>query len=199
MNAADASPDASWVSVETPLDIDAMRDFCGDLERLYRINPYLEIQTWQPIAAGGFRVAWRNLSNNQSAALELRLESESQDAFLIRYSQGIKGHTRFTLQARDSGSLLVIRDDYSGLPQAERASRVAEADRSLPAWGWALHGYLRNQVRWGGIPLWRWYMRRIWLPLRPGARRIMNLIVWATIAEFLLFLFVMLIYWIEFT
>lgn len=183
--------------IDTPLGLEQLRLFCADVERLYRLNPYLEIQAWQALAAGGFSVAWRNLSNDCTAALELRREPESENAFSIVYSQGIKRSTRFLLQPAPDGSRLVITDDYASLPEAERLSRIAEVDKSLAAWGWALHAHLRREHRWGSNPLWRWGMRRFWLPMRPAARRIAMLIVLVTLAEFAFFLLVALIWWIE--
>jgi hypothetical protein len=40
-------------------------------------------------------------------------------------------------------------------------------------------------------------MQRLWLPMRPGARRIVVLIVLASVAEFAFFLLVALIWWLE--
>jgi hypothetical protein len=195
--AATTPQDASWVVIDTPLSLADLRRFCGDIERLYRINPYLEIQTWQPLAAGGFRVSWRNLSNDEAATLELHREPESENAFSVAYSQGIKRRTQFLLEPAQVGSRLVVTDDYANLPEELRASRMAEVDKSLTAWGWALHAYLRSEHRWGANPLWRWTMQRFWLPMRPSARRIAKFIVLASIAEFAFFLLVALIWWIE--
>jgi hypothetical protein len=185
------------VVIDTPLGLAELRLFCDDIERLYRINPYLEIQAWQPLAAGAFRVSWRNLSNGQAATLELRREPESENAFSVAYSQGIKRRTRFLLESGPSGSRLVVTDDYASLPEEDRVSRITEVDKSLTAWGWALHAYLRREHRWGSNPLWRWTMQRFWLPMRPAARRITTLIVLASLAEFAFFLLVAVIWWIE--
>jgi hypothetical protein len=35
-----------WVVIDTPLAPQALAVFCRDLERLYRINPYLEFHAW---------------------------------------------------------------------------------------------------------------------------------------------------------
>jgi hypothetical protein len=195
--AAAAAQDASWVVIDAPFGLAQLRLFCDDIERLYRINPYLEIQAWQPLAAGRFRVSWRNLSNDQAATLELLREAESENAFSIVYSHGIKRRTRFSLEAASGGSRLVLTDDYASLAVEDRVSRLAEVDKSLTAWGWALHAYLRREHRWGSSPLWRWTMQRLWLPMRPAARRITVLIVLASLAEFAFFLLVALIWWIE--
>lgn len=199
MNAPPAGQgeDRSWVSVDTPLGLPALRAFCADVERLYRINPYLDIRTWEPLAGGSYRVAWRNLSNGLTQALELRCERESADVFSVAYSEGIRRRTRFALEGAPAGSRLVVTDDYTLLPEEERSRRVGEVDRSLTAWGWALHAYLRREHRYGGNPLWRWALRRIWLPMSPSARRITAILVLVAAAEFVLTVVVALVYWIE--
>jgi hypothetical protein len=189
--------DAAWVTVDSPLPVETLREFCRDVERLYRINPCLEIASWRPIADAAFHAVWRNTSNQQDATFDLRIERESADAFEVAYSQGLKRGTRFALSPAAGGSRLTITDDYSGVPEEERARRMAEVDRSLAAWGWALQAYLRRERRWGRNPVYRGYMRRIWLPMKPGARRITTLLVLVTAAEFLIVLFVGLIWWIE--
>lgn len=194
---APTGEDRSWVTIETPLGVPALREFCSDVERLYRINPYLEIQSWQPLAADRVRVRWRNLSNALAQTLDLSCERESSDAFSVVYSQGIKRRTRFAVECAPGGSRLTVTDDYASLPEGERLRRVAEVDRSLSAWGWALHTYLRRERRWGGNALWRWAMRRVWLPMRPGARRITTGIVLVSAVELVLTLVVALIYWVE--
>jgi hypothetical protein len=195
---ADTPRDASWVIVDTPLSLPALREFCSDVERLLRINPYLEFQHWQRTGADGIHASFRNLSNQQMVALDLRVERESDDAFALVYREGIKIRTCFVLEPAGAGSRLTITDDYAGLPPAERAKRLHEVDRSLTAWGWALHEYLRRERRWGRYAPWRWYMRRLWLPMTPRARRITYMLVVLTAAELALVLLVATIYWIEF-
>lgn len=189
--------DASWVIVDTPLSLPALREFCADIERLFRINPYLEFQRWQRSGADSIHAGFRNLSNQQMVELDLRIERESEDAFALIYRAGIKTRTRFVLEAAGAGSRLTITDDYAGMPPAEREQRLHEVDKSLTAWGWALHEYLRREQRWGRYALWRWYMRRWWLPMTPGARRITYMLVLVTAAEFVFVLLVATIYWIE--
>jgi hypothetical protein len=192
-----APADAAWVIVDSPLPIETLREFCRDVERLYRINPSLEITAWRPVADDTFHAAWRNTSNQQDAVFDLRIERGSADAFEVAYSQGLKRCTRFALSPAVSGSRLTITDDYGGVPEEERARRVVEVDQSLVAWGWALHAYLRRERRWGRNAVYRWTMRRVWLPMKPSARRITTLLVVVTAAEFLIVLFVGLIWWIE--
>ena len=199
MNAthADMPRDASWVIVDTPLSLPALREFCVDIERLFRINPYLEFERWQRTSADGIRASFRNLSNQQTLALELRIERESDNAFALTYHSGIKARTRFVLEPAGAGSRLTITDDYAGLPPAEREQHLHEVDHSLTAWGWALHEYLRREQRWGRYAPWRWYMRRLWLPMTPRARRITYMLALLSAAELVLVLLVATIYWIE--
>lgn len=191
--------DAAWVAVETPLALPALRDFCADVERLFRINPYLEFQAWRRSGADSCHARFRNLSNQQDVVLDMRIERASPDAFSVVYADGIKARTRFVLEATAAGSRLTITDEYSRLPDAERAQRIAEVDKSLNAWGWALHEYLRHERRWGGFPPWRWYMRRLWLPMTPRSRRITYMLVLLSAAELVLVLLGAMIYWIEFS
>jgi hypothetical protein len=194
---ADIARDASWVVVDTQLSLPALREFCADIERLLRINPYLEFQRLQRTGADRIHASFRNLSNHQMLALDLRIERESDDAFALVYCAGIKARTRFVLEPSGAGSRLTITDDYAGLPLEERKQRLHEVDKSLTAWGWALHEYLRREQRWGRYASWRWYMRRLWLPMTPRARRITYMLMLLTAAELVLILLVATIYWIE--
>ena len=65
------------------------------------------------------------------------------------------------------------------------------------AWGQAIFDYLRRHQRWAWIAPWRWYMRRVWVPMKPSARRIVWLLILITMVEFLFFVFVALIWWLE--
>ena len=190
--------DASWVVVDTPLDRAALGAFCGDIERLFRINPYLEIEAWRHNGDDRHYVKFRNLSNGQTVELELRIERDSPNQFSVAYDRGIKARTCFTMEETAGGNRLTITDDYSRLADAERAQHLDEVDKSLNAWGWALHEYLRQERRWGRYSAWRWYMRRCWLPMTPRSRRITYMLVVLTVAELALILLGALIYWIEF-
>jgi hypothetical protein len=193
MTGADAAQDAAWVAIETPLAASRLAEFCGDIERLYRINPYLEVRYWRAHADGA-RVAYRNLSNNRDYELTLKLIRATDRAFAVHYDQGIKHATRFTIEPAENGSRLLITDDYSG---AGLNPDLGEVDRSLHAWGMALRDYLRREARWGRLAPWRWYMRRVWVPMKPSARRIAYILLIVTLAEVALFALVMAIYWTE--
>jgi len=185
--------DAAWVVIETPLSPGDLAAFCSDLERLYRINPYLEFGRWRGTAPGAFAVAFRNLSNQREFELLLALERTSASDFTVRYDRGVKRSTRFEIEPAATGSRLRITDEYHGTAAAD----TGEVDKSLRAWGVALRDYLLREQRWGRCAPWRWYMRRVWVPMKPSARRITFIILMVTLAEIALIALVFAIYWIE--
>lgn len=186
--------DAAWVVIETPLLPGDLAAFCRDIERLYRINPCLEFRHWRCIAPGAFAVAFRNLSNQRELALQLTLEAAAKGDFRVRYERGIKRSTRFVIEPIAAGSRLKITDEYDAAPGAD----IGEVDRSLHAWGVALKEYLQREQRWAWCAPWRWYMQRVWVPMKPSARRITFMILLVTLAEIALIALVMAIYWIEY-
>lgn len=188
--------DEAWVAIDAPLSAAELARFCLDLERLYRINPYLEFRAWRNGAGttDAVDVAYRNLSNNRDFEGRFTLHRTSEFDFSVRYDSGIKRQTRFTIAPLASGSQLVITDDYSG---AGTGADLSEVDRSLHAWGTALREYLAREARWGHIRPWRWYMRRVWVPMKPSARRITYILIVITLAEVALAGLVMAVYWAE--
>jgi hypothetical protein len=189
-----APANAAWVVIETPLAPGNLAAFCSDLERLYRINPYLEFRYWRGTAPRAFAVAFRNLSNQREFELQLALERASESDFTVHYDRGIKRSTRFEIESAATASRLKITDAYNDAD----AANTAEVDRSLHAWGVALKEYLLREQRWGWCGPWRWYMRRAWVPMKPSARRITFMILVVTLAEIALIALVLAIYWIEY-
>lgn len=107
---------------------------------------------------------------------------------LLDYDEGIKAFTRFLVEPDGEGTRLWIVEDYGRLSEEERRARMDEVDRSLTRWGQDLYRYLRSWSRWSHFASWRWYMERVWRPMKPLARRIVRLLIWATVAELLFFL-----------
>jgi hypothetical protein len=196
MSLTTSAVDAAWVAIDTPLTPQTLADFCQDLERLYRINPYLEFRAWRSGENGQIQVAFRNLSSQHDFDLRLHIERESAFDFTVRYDQGAKRSTRFQIEAAPGGSRLRITDDYTP-PASGVPADPDEADKSLHAWGVALHSYLQRESRWGKLGIWRWYMRHVWIPMKPAARRITFIILMVMLAEIVLFALVMAIYWAE--
>jgi hypothetical protein len=198
MNDADSPPaDAAWVTIDTPLEPDALAEFCRDVERLYRINPYLEFRFWRAAGPGRVAATFRNLSIKRDFELQLMVERASARAFTVHYDRGIRRSTHFEIEPAPGGSRLTITDDYIGAATQSPVD-TTEVDKSLHAWGTALHDYLRREARWGKYAPWRWYMRRVWTPMKPSARRITFILIVVTLVELALFGLVMAIYWIEY-
>lgn len=194
-DAVTAPVDAAWVVIDTPLEAGRLAEFCADIERLYRINPYLEFRYWRSGDAGKHEAAFRNLSNHRDFELALAVESAASREFAVRYGRGVKRSTHFRIEPRGSGSRLTITDEYdASTPDAD----LKEVDKSLHAWGSALQDYLRRHARWGHRSWWRWYMRRVWIPMRPSARRIVYILWVLTVFEVALIALGIGIYWIEY-
>ena len=189
---APPGPDAAWVVLETPLAPADLAAFCGDLERLYRINPFLEFASWETGAPDRFRAEVLNHSNGQRTVMAATVSRTSDRALRVDYLEGIKKNTCFEVQPTPDGSRLTITDEYSS-----RGAQDAEVDRSLHAWGVALKTYLERDRRWGWFPLYRRCMRRLWLPLKPAARRITFLVLVIGLADIVLVALGLAIYWIE--
>lgn len=189
-----ASSDAAWVTIPTPLPPEVLHVLCRDLEAVYRVNPCLYFTSWRATGPDSHHVELRNESNKQNLALDMRVRPGPGLGFTVEYGSGIKQRTVFTIEPAPGGSRLTIADDYEGVPDAERARRTDEVDKSLLAWGGALRVYFLRFRRYGWLPGWRWYMRRLWIPMKPSARRVVWLLWLITVAEFAFFLFVLLIY-----
>lgn len=196
MSAAGAPPgrDAAWVVLETPLAPAQLAAFCGDLEQLYRINPFLEFASWEQSAADRFRAEVLNHSNAQRAVMAGTVVRISEHALRVDYADGVKKCTRFEVEPAPAGSRITITDEYG---PASMGAPDAEVDRSLHAWGVALKTYLERDRRWGWMPLYRWCVRRVWLPMKPAARRIAFLILVIGLADIVLIALGLAIYWIE--
>ena len=188
-----AREDAAWVRIPTGLARMDLIEFCRDAERLLRINSLYEFQEWRP--AGQDRFFWRarNLANGCAIETALRVVTRPEGVRLI-YESGLKTSTDFHVEAAGAGdqsassprSVLIVTDDYSGTAEDERRARGAEVDTSLTGWGRDLQRYLMHWRRWSALGPWRWYMRRIWQPMKPSARRVTFLLIVIAAIEIML-------------
>jgi hypothetical protein len=203
-NSIGAKPDegdVAWVTIETELGAEELTRFCQDVERLFRINPAYVFRRWE--AVGDDSVHWVALNESNAREIDTYLSVEPlPDGIAVTYATGLKTRTTFRVEpgpghAAGGNAKLVISDDYGGTPEADRKKRMDEVDKSLVQWGHGLHRYLRQWKRWSGVGLWRWYMRRVWQPMRPMARRIVFLLIVITVVEFIIFLMVFTIFWLE--
>lgn len=187
------SADAAWVRVATPLSLATLGAFIQDAERLLRINSMYEFLEWRPQGADRFFMRVRNHATGHTVETAIRIEPHPE-RLRILYETGLKSATEFRVdvptpteidgRGRPLGqSVLVVTDDYSGVPETERRSRAAEIDKSLVWWGHDLHRYLRQWARWSRFGLWRWYMARVWQPMKPTARRITFMLLALTVFE----------------
>ena len=191
----EAPADAAWVTIDTPLTPDRMAEFCRDLERLYRINPFLEFASWAQEGPDRFRAEVLNHSNGQRLVLRGLIARMPDGTLRVDYAEGLKKSTRFDIRPAPAGSRLTITDEYGPAGDAQ-ASAV---DRSLHAWGVALKAHLERDRRWGWLPLYRWAVERVWLPMKPSARRITFLVLVIAIADIALIALGFAIYWLEYT
>ncbi len=191
------SRDAAWVTVPLPQNAEELARHCRDVEALFRVNPYLYFSVWRQTGPSSYHAEFENQSNQQKVAVDFDVTAGPGSGLTVNYANGLKKRTIFAIEPAAKGSRLTITDDYEGLSAEERAARTAEADKSLHAWGVALRAYFLRQKRWSWLPGWRWYIRRVWVPMKPSARRIVWLLYLITVVEFFFFLFVLLIYLIE--
>jgi hypothetical protein len=189
--------DSAWMTIETPFDGASLRSFLDDVERLYRINPMLEFDEWRQDEENHFWLSAKNLSNGKQLETFLTVD-RTADGLMVHYSDGLRRSTYFRIEDRPDGNAnLVVTDDYSGASIEEREARIDEVDKSLVQWGRALHQYLHRWKRWSRVPGWQFYMRRIWQPMKPMARRIAFILIVLTTAEFVVFLLFFIIFRLE--
>lgn len=195
-NPSVASNDAAWVSLPTSLALPVLQELCRDIEAMFRVNPFYYFKSWTKIGPADYSLEFENQSNQTNNAVKVRVTAAA-DGFTVTYDQGLKKRTVFSLEATTGGSKLTITDDYEAIPESERAQRLLEVDRSLQAWGEALQLYFQRHKRWAWLPGWCWYMRRVWIPMKPSARRIVWMLYLITAAEFAFFVLLILIWWSE--
>ena len=179
-----STEDAAWAAVNTPLSVDELKTFCLDIERLFRINPMLEFKRFKSLGENRYAMNGRNISQDGSFDFDVSFKvSELDDGLRIDYDNGIKSSTVVSIEAAQTGSKLTITDYYEGLPVKDREKHLDQVDRSLIRWAEYLQQYLVNWKRWSRWAPWRWYMRRVWQPMKPMGRRITYILLWVSAAE----------------
>ena len=189
--------DFARLVIDTPFDAAWLRDFLSDPERVLRINPLMEFSTFERTGERSWRMAGRNLANERDFDVSFLAEPRG-DGMRLVYDGWLKTATEFGIEPGEGeGFRLVITDDYSGVSEAEREQRLDEVDTSFMQWGYAIHKYLGNWKRWSWLPGWKLYMQRFWQRMKPSARRVSFMVIVVTAMEFVLFLFVFAIFWLE--
>lgn len=199
--AAAQNDNTVWATVEIPAPPGDVLALCRDVPRLLRLNPYLEIRACEeapgPFAPGKrFRLHALNEMTGIERDLTLSLEEIWEDGFRLAYSEGLKRALEVRVAPHGAGCALTLREHYRPADPPDDAAQLAEVDRSVMPWGVGVRRYLIGLQRWGRFPGYRW-ARRFWLGMRPRERRIARLVTWITALEFVVFLFVFAIFWIE--
>ena len=184
INTMSAIDDAAWAAINTPLSVEKLMVFCLDIERLFRINPMLEFKAWEKLSDDNYRMAVKNISQDDAFDLDVNINVEKQsDEIILSYSSGIKKQTTLKIESSEFGSKLTITDSYNDLSEQQQQAQMHEVDRSLVNWADYLQRYLITWNKWSKIGLWRWYMKRIWQPMKPAGRRITYMLLWITLVE----------------
>jgi hypothetical protein len=188
--------DTATAETSFPLTPAGLFDFLSDIERLIRLNPQLAILRWLP-TEWGFRFAGHNESNDRAFDLAAVVDiAPDERSITLRYDAGLKQTTQLRVAAAAGGARLIVTDHYPHIDDPADP-RVADVDKSLVPWVAALRRHLLARQRWSGLtlifPLWRWWTERFMLALPPRQRRIVRLLVWTSVLEFLVFLGVLVL------
>lgn len=192
---------AAWASAEVALPPQRLYDFLSDTERLFRLNPHLEIEAWLPQddQAGTRTYRWSGLNESNGCRSEVCIRAEAlvdNAGCMLLYDSGLKRATEFRIAPAAGGSLLTVTDHYHPVAN-DSDERLKEVDRSLVPWLGAIRSHLRGLARFGGVPGYRWWAERIMLGMVPRQRRIVRMITWVSVLEFAVFVLVALIFWAE--
>jgi hypothetical protein len=191
------SPDFAWSRFYAPLAPAQLVALCSDIEAMLRINPYYVFRHWVAVDTHRYHMVIDNSSSHQRLETDVELVMEAEHRLRIRYGAGVKRATLFVIEPLGTGSTITVVDEYGEPGDGESEGRPDLADKSLPAWAQALRTYFARVRRWSWVPGWRWYMRRVWMPMTPSARRVVWMLYLITLAEFGFFLFVLLIFVLE--
>ena len=191
--------DKAWATFKTPLDKNSLLEFCQDIERLLRINPYLVFKKWEKI--GEQLYYFHVVNHSQTPAFKIESNFKvciNTNGLEISYNQGLKSSTTFFVEAMSGGSKLTITENYRTLTEDERLTRLHEVDKSLIKWAKEIQAFLLRWQRWSWLPFWRYYMQHVWQPMNPIARRITYALLWISAFEVALVVLGAAIYFIEY-
>lgn len=197
------SKDAAWASINTPCEVDELRLFCQDVERLFRINPMLHFKKWQVLGPHRYHFSGQNLSQSVPFDFDLVMTvSQINDGFKIDYQDGLKTSTFVIIEPVDGNApwrtRLTIIDNYNTESQLVKRQQLHTVDKSITVWAEHLQQYLQSWKQWSHIGLWRWYMQKVWQPMKPAGRRITYILLWVAGMEFSLILLGVVIYYLEY-
>ena len=186
--------DAAWIRVPTTFTPAELITHLDDIEVLLRLNPYYYFKKLTLNTTDKWQAEFENQSNQQQMTTGIEIKRLGENGISLNYTSGLKKRTVFTVEPFEKGSYLAVTDDYSGTSEAERQRRENETDKSLNAWGESLRLYFLRLRRYSRLPGWRWYIRHLWIPMKPSGRRIVWWLAMISLAEFGFFCFVLLIW-----
>lgn len=190
MHAEAPSGNAAWVDIDLPQPAQEVADYLKDIERLLRLNPFLDIRRFEKTPQG-FEFDAHNEMNGLAVSGRLTFRESGLRGQVLEYTNGLKQATEVTVEPLGAGARLRIRETYR---QPTDDTELAQVDRSLTPWGESIRRHFLGLARWGRVPLYRWWRERIWLGMRPRERRIARLLAWITVLEFAFFLLVVAVF-----
>lgn len=189
--------DFARIEIDSPLNGNWLRNFISNPLRVLRINSLFEFTTFEKVSETAWHMTGKNLLNEKDFDVTIK-SKETSSGILLQYEGWLKSSTELSIKKESNGSYkLIIIDDYSGSTAEEREQRIAEVDNTIIQFGNDIHRYLRLWKRWSWVPGWKSYMLKFWQRMKPSARRISFMLFAITAAEFVIFLFIFLIFWIE--
>jgi hypothetical protein len=196
-DAGAATEDRARAETEIPLAADVLFGFMADIERLLRLNPHLAIETWQRLP-DGMRFTALNETTGRRIETAVRVETTPADrTIVLSYAEGLKRATRFAVEGGGAGACRLVVTEHYPLIEDARDPRVVEVDRSLIPWVAAIRRHLLGRRRWAWLPGWHWWNESFLPGLVPRQRRIVRMIVWISVLEFIVFLLVAAIFFLE--
>ncbi len=170
---------AAWVRVPTQLDERSLFFFCLQVEKVFRLNPYLRIHHWVEYN-DSTDVAWENSSHHVPLKQNTRITiSADANEICIRYQSGAKIETYFIIEKNKQEADLIIVDRY----QDNAKGSSSEIDKSIHAWGESLFRFFNHYQYLRRIPLIDKVINRFWIKLSPMARRITYILFIITVVE----------------
>lgn len=191
--------DAAWVRADIPLAPREAFLFLADIERLFRLNPHLDISAWREMAdrpaTWKFNV-WNETNGCRYDAMMTMSDVRKDRGFALNYDDGIKASSEFRIDPAGGGSTLTITEHYHPVRNPDD-ERLKDVDRSLAPWLASIRAHIAGIARYGWLPGYRWWTERCMLTMPLRQRRITRMIVWVSLLEFIVFLFVAAIFWLE--
>jgi len=187
--------DKAWAEFKTPLNAGALLEFCNDPEVLFRINPYLEIISWEKLPDNNYKIHVTNFS--QVPEFEVQTDFEKQVStrkIQLQYNSGIKSNTVFSVESIPEGSKLTITENYNINDNNVSEDYLHFVDKSLTKWAEEIQNFLIQWKRWCWFYPWRLYKLRVWLSMKPSARRISDVILFVSAFEVILIILGIAIY-----